>query len=35
MSKQQPALAAAAKQALVDDYGYTTAETRRFPSPAW
>ena len=29
MSKQQPALAAA-KQALVDDYGYTTAETRRF-----
>jgi hypothetical protein len=30
MSKQQSALAAAAKQALVDDYGYTTAETRRF-----
>jgi hypothetical protein len=31
MSKQLPALSAAtAKQILVDDYGYTTAETRRF-----
>jgi len=29
MSKQLPALAAA-NQALVDDYSYTTAETRRF-----